>query len=269
MLNNWPLVILLLVLTSTLVPLALWWLSERSRWSPFFQSFAGVHATFVGVMSVLFSLNLVFICNEIWQNREAAKTAMLREAEALRNIGRIAYDIPNGGGMRILEVTREYLEVVCQFDFPKENSALKQTASPSTNYSTMPAMVKLSDVILDGHTLDKMHSALRPVLLSQLFAVRDKRLEIDALRNIEPNMVKWLSLIFLGVMAFATVFVIHISKGRALLVACFIFLAGVNPFLAVLYDSQSPFAGIYPLDDGPLEAAFELLKNLEATYRKK
>ena len=66
---------------------------------------------FMGTMNVLFSLKLAFVCNEIWQNRESAKAAMSREAEALRNIGWIASNIPQQGGVPILAAANHYLEV--------------------------------------------------------------------------------------------------------------------------------------------------------------
>ena len=133
----------------------------------------------------------------------------------------------------------------------------------------MPAVIKLSDVILNGETLDKIHVAIRPVLLAQLSAVRDKRLERITLVNIEPNIVKWLSLLFLEFMALISIAVVHITNGRALLVSCFIFLSGINPFLAALYASQSPFSGINPLNGSALAAASDRLKSMEEVYKKK
>jgi len=223
----------------------------------------------MGLMSVLFSLNLVFVCNEIWQNREAAKTAMSREAEALRNIGRIASNIPERGGVPILEAARQYLEVVSQVDFPKVTAIGPAASLSSLDKSSLPAVIKLSDAVLDGGTLDKMHAAIRPLLLAQLTTVRDKRLERVTLTNIEPNAVKWLSLLFLEFMALISIAVVHITNGRALLVTCFIFLSGINPFLAALYASQSPFSGINPLNDSALAAAHDRLKSMEEVYKKK
>lgn len=223
----------------------------------------------MSVMSVLFSLNLVFLCNEIWQNRELANTAMSREAEALRNIGRIASNIPERGGVHILEAARQYLEVVSQVDFPK-NSAIEPAASLATlEKSSLPAVIKLSDAILDGGTLDKLHAAIRPLLLAQLSTVRDRRLERVNLTNVKPNVVKWLSVFFLEFMALISIAVVHITNGRALLVSCFIFLSAINPFLVTLYFSQSPFSGINPLDDTALEAAHDRLKSMEEVYKKK
>jgi len=266
---QWVSIGLLLAASVILPPLALWWLSQRSRLSPLLHSLTGVVNTFISTISVLFALNLVFVCNEIWQNRELAKAAMSREAEALRNIGRISTNIPERGGVLILEAAREYLDAVRQFDFPNDKVIGPTTSLSSLNDSSLPAVIKLSDAILNGETLDKIHPAIRPLLLAQLSTVRDKRLERVALVNIEPNFLKWSLLVFLEFMALITIAMIHIKSGRPLLVASFIYLSSINPILFVLYASQSPFSGIDPLNGSALAAASDRLKSMEEIYKKK
>jgi hypothetical protein len=68
---------LLLIALSILPPVAIWWLSS------FLRSLDGVQSQFMNIIGVLFGLNLVFVCNEIWQSREAATLAMSREAEGI------------------------------------------------------------------------------------------------------------------------------------------------------------------------------------------
>jgi len=68
------------------------------------------------------------------------------------------------------------------------------------------------------------------LLITQLTVARDNRLERVALQNITPNKVKWFSLLFLEFAALLGIASVHVVNGRALLVACFIFLGGTNPF---------------------------------------
>jgi len=263
--DQWPIIVLLLIASVILPPLAVWWLSQRSRLSPFLHSLAGVSAPFMGVMSLLFSLNLVFVCNEIWQSRERAELAMSREAEALRNIGRIASNVPERGGLPIMEAARQYLEAVIEFDFAKDSASADLV---SLDKSSLPAVINLADVILDGSNLDKIRPAVRTLLITQLTVARDNRLERVALQKITPNKVKWFSLLFLEFAALLGIAVVHVVNGRALLVACFIFLGGTNPFLAALYSSRSPFSGIDPLHNKALAAALDRLKSMEEVYKK-
>jgi hypothetical protein len=254
----WPVLIPLLAASVVLPPLALWWLIRRSPLSPFLVSFAGVGTSFMGVMSVLFSLTLAFVCNDIWQSREVAKLAMSQEADALRNIARVAYDIPGRGGMPIIEADRQYLEAVDEIDFPKTQAIAGNSAG-----SSLPAVIKLSDAILDAKTLEKMSPSVQTFVLEQLSVVRDRRLERIDLKNIAPNPVKWFSLLFLEFMALLTIAVVHVANGRALFMACFLYLAAINPLLVLLYDSRSPFTGINPLPNVSFAAALDRLKSLE------
>ncbi len=63
---EWPIIVILLIAFTLLPPMAIWWLSQRSRLSCFLRSLDGVQSQFMGLMGVLFGLNLIFICNEIW-----------------------------------------------------------------------------------------------------------------------------------------------------------------------------------------------------------
>ncbi len=261
----WVFIILLLIATSVLVPAGFLWLTQHSRFAPFLHSLHGVQATFIGVMSVMFSLNLVFVCNEIWQAREAAKSAMSRESESLRNIGRVASNIRGNGGADILRAERLYLEAALAVDFPVGSRTIATEIKDSASLSTT---INLSDAILNDTTLDKLNPAVQQMLVAQLTVVRDRRLDRMSLRDFSPNIVKWLSLVFLEIMTLLTIVMVHVTNGRAMFVACCIFLSGVNPFLTVLYFCQSPFDGIYPLKTTRLEAALDRITAMEADYQR-
>jgi len=222
----------------------------------------------IGAIGVLFSLNLAFICNEIWQNREIANTAMAREGDAIRNLARIAANVPDNGGLTVIKAARQYLEVSRQTDFPlATNSAA--ASGPDGAASSLPALIALSDTVFAGETLERIHPALRPLALAQVATVRDKRLERLALANFEANRVKWLALIFLQFMTVVAIFWVHVKNPRAMFAAIAVFLAAVNPFVTVLYMSQSPFAGLNPLTSARLDAALERLVEIEATLERK
>lgn len=246
---------------SILPPLLLYYLATRPRVVPRLASFGKINA--LEVVGILFSLNLAFLCNEIWQNREVASSAMARESEALRNLGRIAANIPDRGGMPILVAARQYLEVAIRVDFPAA-AAAERAPSTKPQTSSLPALIALSDTLLDGAMLEKMHPAVRTLALTQLATIRDKRLERVTLSDFEADRVKWLALAFLQFMTLVALFFMHAQNARAILVATLIFLLSVNPFVAVLYMSQSPFAGLNPLTSTRLEEARERLVALEA-----
>lgn len=258
--------LLLLIVIAILLPWALWWLSQRSAIAPFIRSLEGVQAAFIGVMSMLFSLNLVFVCNEIWQAREMAKSAMSREADGLRNIGRIASNIQAHRGALILQRAREYLEIVQEVDFPADTHEGLKGGPKSKSSSSLKGVIALSDAILKDDTLGRLSPVVQQLLVSQLTVVRDKRLERLALANFTPNRVKWMALIFLEFMALLSIALVHVGNGRALFAACFVFLIGVNPFLTVLYNCQSPFSGIDPLRSSTLVEALGRLRSMEKDY---
>ena len=255
-------IIVLIVVAASIFPaLFLYWIATRPRVAARLSTLGSILV--LEVVGILFSLNLAFLCNEIWQNREAAGAAIARESEALRNLGRIAANIPDRGGMPVLAAARQYADAAIRIDFP--NAPAAQAAQPAKHEnSSLPALIVLSDTLLDGKTLEKMHSAIQPLALAQLATIRDKRLERVALSDFEADRVKWLSLLFLQMMTLVALFLAHAQNARAILVATLIFLLSVNPFVAVLYMSQSPFAGLNPLTSSRLEEARDRLIALEA-----
>ena len=263
----WSIILLLLIASIVLPPVALWWLSQRSKFSPFLHGLATVEPPFMGVMGVLFSLNLVFVCNEVWQSRETAKLAMLRESEALFNIASIAANIPGRGGIPLMEAAREYAEAAIAFDFPRGGAPAEGAAPTSLTRSSLPAIDQLTRVILDVAVLEKMHAAVRSQLLSQLETVRDKRLERLVLTEIAPNKVKWLLLVFLGFVTLLSIALVHITNARALLVACLVYVFAINSFIGSLYYCQSPFAGFDPLTDSRLAMTLVRLRSMEQSCK--
>ena len=250
-----------IVLVASIVPpLLLFWLATKTRLAGWLASIG--KTDILGVVGILFSLNLAFLCNEIWQNREVAGTAMARESEALRNLGRIAANIPDRGGQPIITAARHYLDVSIRADFPAAAPS-PDNAPGKQEKSSLPALIALSDTLLDGVTLEKIHPAVRQFALNQLATIRDKRLERVTLSSFEADRVKWLSLIFLQLMTLIALVLINAQNARAMLVATLLFLLSVNPFVAVLYMSQSPFDGLNPLTSTRLEEARERLTALE------
>jgi len=74
----------------------------------------------------------------------------------LRNIGRIASNVPERGGLPIIEAARQYLEAVSEFDFAKDSASADLV---SLDNSSLPAVINLADVILDDSNLDKIRPA--------------------------------------------------------------------------------------------------------------
>jgi hypothetical protein len=262
---EWLLIAISVLVASILPPIAIWWLSQRSRLAPFLRSLEGVQSQFMGLMGVLFGLNLIFVCNEIWQSRDAAVLAMSREAEALRNIGRIAANIPDHAGVTVFAAARQYIQVTIEHDFQRPTSLLLST--PRSDEASLPALITLSDVILRSKASESLDPVLNAMLVAQLTTVRDKRLDRVALLTLHPNRIKWTLLIFLEVMSLLSIALVHVTNGRALLAACLLYLLTVNPFLLTLYSSQWPFSGIYPLPPRALTAALERLSSMEAAYK--
>ena len=132
-----------LLLTASIVipPMFLWWVTQRSRLAPFFRGTTGIATTFMATMSVLFVLNLVFICSDVWKTRESAKLALSRETDALGNIASIAANVPQRGGVPLIEAAREYTEAAIAFDFPRDGLPAEGAAPSSLTRSSAAAPV--------------------------------------------------------------------------------------------------------------------------------
>ena len=62
------------------------WLTQRSKYADFVQSYRGIAPNFLSVMGVLFALNLAFLANDTWSAHDRAGNAVSQEAGSLRSI---------------------------------------------------------------------------------------------------------------------------------------------------------------------------------------
>lgn len=249
-----------ILVTSIILPsFAIWWLTQRSKYTTFFHSLNGVAPNFMSVIGLVFGLNIAFLSNEVWITREAAKVGMSYESQSLRNITRVSTSIPDLGGLAIIEAVKNYLEAVVSAD----NRAVTK------DNSSLPALIKLSDAILNRENMEKVYPSFRQMLLAELKIVRDRSIERTAFIQTKPNKTKWLLVILLESVTLITIAVCHITTGRALVVASFLFLSSVNTYLMVLYSTQSPFSGLDRLNNSAFIKALDRVKSMEEVYKEK
>ncbi len=94
------------------------WLSNFSRAAPLIRSLSNFSPQVVAIVGILFALYTTFFASDIWSVRDRAQTAILQEADALRNLFRLAEQQPPDIGAPIIAAIRDYARAAAEIEWP-------------------------------------------------------------------------------------------------------------------------------------------------------
>lgn len=77
-----------------LPPFVLWALAASTHDRRRVASFAGAEPGIIGTVSLLFGLLAAFLADDIWTCNQIARQAVIEEADAIRNLARLAEGHP-------------------------------------------------------------------------------------------------------------------------------------------------------------------------------
>ena len=225
---------------------------QHARLGPWLGTLAGVAPPFINVISVLFGLTLAFLANDTWSARDKAVNAVFKEADALRSLVALSATLGPPLRTQVQSATVAYAQASAG-----EWALLTQRHSSSAVTQQADALLTL---LASPTTAAQAGPVVQKLMLDQVMVTRDQRGLRTSLSQTHINLLKWLSMGFLGLITLLSVAVVHVTQPRAALVAVLLFALGAAPTAAIVLVQGSPFQPPTAVSPAPLLAAVERLQ---------
>lgn len=259
---------LIALISAGLSYLIMRWTFSPTRHKRLFEDYNGINIS--GLNSgaiILLALVLAFVFNQISTTHQSAKFAVLKEADALRTLGRISLNIDPEVGVPLMAVTRLYTQTVIEKEWPKLNqgnsAAIRQGSS-----SALPALTEMSDIVYSSATLAKLPSVTTNQMGQLVTRIREYRLmRIDA----STFSIGFTGLILTVINLFASSVLLSLTclwKAPVQFISNFLLFLVTLAAMYLAFAAQNPFAGLDSVVDTPLREALDRLKNMHLAKNK-
>jgi hypothetical protein len=221
------------------------WLSHLSPARPFFASCIGIAGPFFASVAVLFGLFAAFLASDVQHENTDFRTAVLREADGVRTIMRLA-EAMGSAGRPITAAAVGYTNSV----LAKELPAMRERGATED----LGALRSLTHAVLAPELATALPPAAHHAMLAGLVEVRQARLERLTLATGLADHMNWLAVLILGVLTQIAVAVVQLDRLRPQALALFVFTTAFAATLVLVGLAEQSFIG-KDIDAAPLRAA--------------
>jgi hypothetical protein len=213
---------------------------------------------------ILLSLSIAFIFNDISETRSQAKLSVIKEADALRTLGRASLNIDPAIGSKIMVAAREYTSMVIEKEWPaimnKRSADIKSGQS-----SALQPLTVLSDLVYAPEHLAKLPNATSMQLSSLITKIREQRL--NRIDSSEFTIgIRGVALGAITLFASLTILSLaNLTRKPTQLVSTFMLLLVTVSAMYIIFKTQNPFNGLDYISDQPLREALDRLINMKLT----
>ena len=222
------------------------WLTHKSSARPYFASCVGIPGPFFASVAVMFGLFAAFLANDVQRRDSEAQTAVLREADGVRTILRLAEPLGEMG-----EPVRNAAMAYAQSVLDEELPAMRQSGAIVED---LDALRTLTLALVAPAIASAAPPAAHQAMVGGLVEIRQARLARRTLAGGESAPLNWLAVIILGVLTQVAVAVVQLDKIRPQALALFVFTTAFAATVALIGLGERPFSG-RPINDAPLRAA--------------
>lgn len=209
------------------------WLMVASPWAAWTHGLNGVAAPFSNVLGVLFGLTVAFLSNDTWTAHDRARSALLRESDAVRGLDVLAATLPDPIRAALRRAIADYARAAAA-----EWPALAHCA---THEPARDAADRLLERAADPRVAEAAGNTVQQLMLAEVAAIRQNRDARIGLSRTHVNPLKWMGMAFLGFLTLVSVAVIHANDPRSALIAMVIFGCAAAPTAAIVLIHGNPF----------------------------
>ena len=213
---------------------------ERAR------SFKAVSAGMLSPLGVVFGLFVVFTAAQVWSDTDAAKTAVNREASALRSVVILASSFPGEPEARVRALVRSYIEEAATREWPMmAQRAATLRLAPAPLVEVLQLDLSMAPATVGQQVAQReMTTAVENALDARRQRIIVSRSEVDA--------VKWACLFVQAVCVLLVIALVHSDDRLASALAMGIFASGVATCLLLIAAHDRPFTGAISVSASPL-----------------
>lgn len=227
------------------IGLFLVWVAEGSPAKPLLHSCAGVAPPYLGLLALMFGLFAAFLANDVSVHGDRARQAVAREANAIA----VVLDIADALGER--GRTLKNLAI----DFGERSTGDDWRSAADTAAADKLGLAMLREVLFGG--LATADAPVRQTAGAAIVELRAARSDMSAVAHSKTALLKWIAVLFLGILTMMGTIVVQFGHPRASVLAITLFAIGMGFMLWVILIRLDPYAGRNAVSLTPIKAAYE------------
>ena len=218
------------------------WLSFRSPFAPWIQSFKGIVAPFFGSTAIIFGVLVAFLSNDIWDRNKQAERVVLTESDTL--VALYSLSVASGTDSRGLRTAiRAYASAVVNDEWPR--LALEERSAKTE--AALNAL--LHEVAQPGGTKD---AGVQRTMLDMALKIRSAHEDRVQLSQNRSAVTKWTTVLLLALITQVAIAIVHLERPRPQAAALLIFTVGAVSLLGLLAVHEAPFEPPIFVPPGPI-----------------
>jgi hypothetical protein len=231
---------------TSVVTAAIYWAVARLAVGERVKGFKGVSPGLLPPLGIIFGLLIAFLASQAWGDLERANTAVNREASALRAVVLLADLFPQESRNRIRGLVREHIRQAESQEWPA-------MARRQVTLAMMPAALAQALQIVVATPVEGAGqvAAQREIIAALQGALEGRRQRI-LISESQVNLVKWTTLIVMGVCFLVMVAIVHCDNQPALRLALGSFATAIAVSILLITAHDRPFTGTNPVRPSPL-----------------
>jgi hypothetical protein len=199
----------------------------------------------------IFALSSALLGVSVWDHFQANAKAVSLEGQAIEAYIMLVKSLPLDGKERLESDAKSYA-----------NSALNEEWQMIADHHSPNAATARQLQKLIGDTValaidNKLTPFLQSSLLQSAQNINNARNARLSILNDEPDAIRWISNILLGVMVLVSVALVHLDKPKPMLATLAVSTASICIVLSLVGMSVNPFSGMLKISKAPLEQALQ------------
>jgi hypothetical protein len=209
-------------------------------------AFKGIAAGLLSPLGTLFALFVVFTAAQVWSDTDRAKTAVIREASALRTVVILAARFPGEPNADLRRLVRSHIEDAASQEWP-------MMAQHTVTLSAIPQhLAEAVQVALALTPTDPGQRIAQRGIYAALENALDARRQRIIVSLSQVNLAKWSCLLVQAICMLVAIAMIHSDNRGALALSTVLFASGVAVSIYLILAHDRPFAGEISISPAPL-----------------
>lgn len=212
---------------------AIGWLMTSALWAAWAPAMEQVTGPFLNVLGVLFGLTLAFLANDTWTAHDRARSAVLREVDAIRRLDILTEAVPAAAQPALRQAVRDYVRAAVE-EWP---ALARCDFSPTASVAADGLLRRFSGLA----TGIGCQPPLLQAMLGAVTEVRENRDIRIGLSRTHVNPLKWLGMAFLGFLTIVSIAVVHAGDPATALIGMGLFGLASAPTATIVLIHGNPF----------------------------
>ena len=204
---------------------------ERAR------AFKGISPGLLPPLGIIFGLLAAFVAGQVWGDVERAKTAVNREASALRAVILLTGSFPGEPERRLQDLVHRHITEVVTKEWPA------MVRHRATLTIAPPVLVEGLQLILALTPHGEGQAAAQREMVASLENALDARRQRIMISQSSVNWVKWTGLLIQAVCTLLAIALVHSDNRLSAALALALFATGVAVSLVLIASHNRPFTG--------------------------